>query len=84
VPNPFNPSTAIRYEIVESGRASLRIYDVSGALVRTLVDRSHDVGDYQASWDGRDQTGKAVASGVYFYRLETHDYAQTRRMVLLK
>ena len=84
VPNPFNPSTAIRYEIGESGRASLRIYDVSGALVRTLVDRSHDVGDYQASWDGRDQTGKAVASGVYFYRLETHDYAQTRRMVLLK
>jgi len=84
VPNPFNPSTAIRYEIGESGRASLRIYDVSGALVRTLVDRSHNVGDYQASWDGRDQTGKAVASGVYFYRLETHDYAQTRRMVLLK
>jgi hypothetical protein len=84
IPNPFNPSTTIRYQIGESGNASLRIYDVSGALVRTLVDRTHNVGDYEARWDGRDQTGKAVASGVYFYRLETNRFTQTRRMVLLK
>lgn len=84
MPNPFNPSTTIRYQIGESGNASIRIYDVSGALVRTLVDRTHNVGDHEARWDGRDQNGKAVASGVYFYRLETNRFAQTRRMVLLK
>jgi hypothetical protein len=84
VPNPFNPSTTIHYEIGESGRASLRVYDVSGALVRTLVDRSHNPGGYDAHWDGRDAGGRTVSSGVYFYRLETNGFTETRRMVLLK
>jgi hypothetical protein len=84
VPNPFNPSTTIHYQIAQSGTVSLRIYDVSGALVRTLVDRSHNPGDYDARWDGRDALGKPVSSGVYFYRLETKGFTQTHRMVLLK
>lgn len=84
IPNPFNPSTTIHYEIANSGQASLRIYDVSGALVRTLVDRSHTPGDYEVRWNGHDEMGRPVASGVYFYRLETQRFTQTRRMVLLK
>jgi hypothetical protein len=84
IPNPFNPSTTIRYEVAESGPASIRVYDVSGKLVRTLVNRSHDVGPYETRWDGRDDSGRRVASGVYFYRLESGRFTQTRRMVLLK
>jgi hypothetical protein len=84
MPNPFNPSTTIHYEIAQGGKASLRIYDVSGGLVRTLVDRSHNPGDYDVRWDGLDIHGRPVASGVYFYRLETTSFTQTRRMVLLK
>ena len=84
VPNPFNPSTTIHYEIAKGGRAALRVYDVSGALVRTLVDRSHNPGDYDAHWDGRNTAGMPVSSGVYFYRLEANGFSGTRRMVLLK
>lgn len=84
MPNPFNPSTTIRYQLAESGPAALRVYDVAGSLVRTLVNRSHDVGSYEARWDGRDDRGLPAASGVYFYRLESGRFTQTRRMVLLK
>ena len=84
VPNPFNPSTTIHYELAQSGRATLGVYDVSGKLVRTLVDREHNVGSYEARWDGRNDSGASVASGVYFYRLESGRFMQTRRMVLLK
>ena len=84
VPNPFNPSTTIRYQVAQAGRATLRVYDVSGSLVRTLVDRVHPAGAFDARWDGRDGQGRPVASGVYFYRLQAGDFVQTRRMVLLK
>jgi len=84
MPNPFNPSTTIHYQLAESGPAALRIYDVSGGLVRTLVNRSHNVGSYETRWDGRDDRGLPAASGVYFYRLESNRFTQTRRMVLLK
>jgi hypothetical protein len=84
MPNPFNPSTTIRYELAQSGPASLRVYDVSGRLVRTIFDRSHDVGSYETRWDGRDDRGLPVSSGVYFYQLESGRFTQTRRMVLLK
>jgi hypothetical protein len=84
LPNPFNPSTTIKYELAQSGRATIRVYDVSGQLVRTLVNREHNVGVYETRWDGRDQGGNAAASGVYFYRLESGRFTETRRMVLLK
>jgi hypothetical protein len=84
IPNPFNPSTTIRYEIAQAGPVTLRVYDVSGGLVRTLVDRVHSAGAFDARWDGRDAHGIAVASGVYFYRMEAGVFTQTRRMVLLK
>jgi len=83
-PNPFNPSTQIAYRIASDERVRLRIYDVSGALVRTLVDARQSSGAYTVSWDGRDNDGLVVSTGMYFYRLEAGKFAQTRRMVLLK
>jgi hypothetical protein len=83
-PNPFNPTTVIRYELAKPGRVGLKIYDVRGALVRTLEDRSLPAGRYEAGWDGTDNRGSSVASGIYFYRLVTQGATLTRKMVLLK
>jgi len=85
VPNPFNPSTNIRFALTEAGPARLRIFDVSGRLVRTLIDRPDMAsGAHEARWDGTDHAGRAAAAGVYFYRLETADSSRTRRMTLVK
>jgi hypothetical protein len=86
VPNPFNPVTTIGYTLAASGHVRLRIYDVTGALVRTLVDgvQSAGEGPFRVEWDGRANDGAPVASGVYFYRLETAGNTETRRMVMLK
>jgi hypothetical protein len=84
-PNPFNPTTTIDYRLKAAGPMTLRIYNVAGQLVRTLVDDSRQAGiDYQAFWDGRNDTGQSVSSGVYFYKLVARDFSQTRKMVLLK
>jgi uncharacterized repeat protein (TIGR01451 family) len=83
-PNPFNPTTEITYAIPVAGDVSLRVYDVSGKLVRTLVEGVKGGGAYTASWDGKDSAGRFVASGLYFYRMEAGRYIQTRRMVFLK
>lgn len=85
VPNPFNPSTEIRYEVpADAGHISLRIYDTAGRLVRTLIDGTVDAGRRTVDWEGRTNEGEAVASGVYFYRLEGSGFAQTRKMTLVK
>ena len=83
-PNPFNPSTSIKYRISENADVTLAIYDVSGRLVQTLERGTRTPGQYEARWDGRDTAGNAVASGLYFYRLEAGRFAQTKRMVLLR
>jgi hypothetical protein len=89
-PNPFNPSTKIEYWVPESPRAGARssvnvtVYDVSGARVKTLVSGPKTAGHYVAQWDGRDDRGTAVSSGIYFYRMTTAGFASTRKMVLLK
>lgn len=82
-PNPFNPATTIQYDVLQGGRATLRIYDVRGALVCTLVDSELPQGRHQAVWDGRGEHGQAAA-GVYFYRLEAVGFSETRRMCLVK
>lgn len=84
VPNPFNPSTVIRYELARSGNVTLRVYDVRGALVRELWSGHRDTGRYETHWDGRNDSGRLVGSGVYFYRLEAEGYLATRKMLLLK
>jgi hypothetical protein len=83
-PNPFNPLTTIRFEVPAHGRVSLRVYDVRGKLVRTLVDAAVDAGAQRVVWDGRDAAGVPAGSGVYFYRLDGAGQSRTRKMVLLK
>lgn len=83
-PNPFNPSTTIRYQLAESGDVSLKVYNVSGQLVRTLVDGHKAAGDFEAVWDGRDDAGRMVSSGKYMYQLVKGDQVETRYCTLLK
>jgi hypothetical protein len=83
-PNPFNPSTVIRYQIPVREHVQLRVYDVSGALVRTLVNEATPAGAYALSWDGRDDRGTPVSSGVYFYRLVAGEFNDVRKMTLVK
>jgi hypothetical protein len=85
VPNPFNPATAIRYDVpAGGGHVSLRVYDVAGRLVCTLVDGDQTPGVKNVLWNGSDSRGTGVASGVYFYRLTAPGYEQTRKMLLMK
>jgi hypothetical protein len=85
VPNPFNPMTVIHYELPGSSPVGLRIYDVSGRLVRTLLDSAvQHAGHHTQPWDGRDDRGRPVASGVYFYCLQAEGKVLTERMVLTK
>ena len=83
-PNPFNPSTTIRFALPEEGHVQIGIYDLTGRYVRTLIDRTVSAGNHAVRWDGRDSTGRTAASGVYIYRLTTHRGTQTRRMLLAR
>jgi hypothetical protein len=83
-PNPFNPETQIAYQTPEAGRVTLIIYNALGQQVRKLVDGQMAAGSYRVSWDGRDEAGRAMASGVYLYRIEAGGFSAVRRMVLLK
>lgn len=84
-PNPFNPSTTISYELTDPAVVNLTVYDVAGQLVRTLVAaETSGAGRHEVVWNGRDETGRNVAAGVYFYRLDAGGYSETRRMALVK
>jgi hypothetical protein len=85
VPNPFNPNTTIRYDVATGGgQVTILIYDVSGRLLRTLVAGKQTAGQKTAVWDGRDDHGRGVTSGVYFYRLEAPGYNKTLKMILIQ
>jgi hypothetical protein len=85
VPNPFNPSTTIRYDLAVASPVSIEIWSVDGRLVRVLLDEPQvEAGRHQVTWDGRDAHGRRVASGIYFYRLQAGDRHDIARMVLLK
>jgi hypothetical protein len=83
-PNPFNPTTLIKYDIATAGDVTIRVYDARGALVKDLYRGHRAPGRYVVSWHGDNQAGQKVASGIYFYRLETPQAMQTRKMVMLK
>ena len=88
-PNPFNPDTWIPYQLSEGSTVTVKIYDVSGSLVRTIGVGHKPVGYYLTRekavyWDGRNENGERISSGVYFYTLITGDYTETRRMVIVK
>jgi hypothetical protein len=84
-PNPFNPTTTISYDVATAGYVTIEVYDVSGRLVRRLVNTHRDVGRYDVSWDGRDMNGSSVHTGVYFYRMSAPGYqSPAKKMLLLK
>jgi hypothetical protein len=84
-PNPFNPTTVIRYDVpAGGGRVAIRIYDIKGSLVRTLFDAVQTPGEKRVTWEGTNDRGNLVASGVYFYRLQAPGFTRTRKMILLK
>jgi len=84
VPNPFNPTTVVAFDVPQPTHVRLAIYDVSGTLIRTLLDQQLEPGHKRVTWDGKDAAGGDVASGVYFYRLETTAFSSTRKMILLR
>jgi hypothetical protein len=84
-PNPFNPLTTINFRLAKTGPVKLRVFDVAGRLVRTLVDEPEMAsGDHQARWSGLDDAGRTVSAGVYFYQLQTGGHTGTRRMTMVK
>ncbi|HAD81511.1 MAG: hypothetical protein A2509_10485 [Candidatus Edwardsbacteria bacterium RIFOXYD12_FULL_50_11] len=83
-PNPFRGQTAIKYQLPSQSPVRLNVYNISGQLVRTLVDAKQLPGYYNIAWNGRDNSGRPVSAGVYFYRLNAGDVDLTRKMVLLK
>jgi hypothetical protein len=83
-PNPFNPTTTVVFELPEASDVSLRIFDVSGRLIRTLVRQPMAAESHRVEWDGRSDSGESVASGVYFYRVNAGRFTETRKMVLMK
>ncbi|MFB0517587.1 MAG: T9SS type A sorting domain-containing protein [Candidatus Neomarinimicrobiota bacterium] len=83
-PNPFNPATAIRYELSHASGVRLMVYNLLGQEVARLVDTNQEAGSYKVMWDGKDARGNLVGSGVYLYRIETDNFVQIRKMVLLK
>ncbi len=83
-PNPFNPTTTISYSVKEAGPVTIDVYNVRGQKVRTLVNEDVAAGNHTITWTGDDSNGKAVASGVYFYRMNSTNYNETKKMMLMK
>jgi hypothetical protein len=82
--NPFNPSIQIDYGLPRAAKAVIRVYTAEGRVVNTLVDDTQPSGNYTFTWDGTDRNGKRVGSGVYFIKLETPEYSETKKIALLR
>ena len=83
-PNPFNPSTTIRFQLDRGAPVRLQVIDVRGRVVRTLVNEARDAGWYQVRWNGTDEAGQSVASGLYFYRLRAGEFEDQKKLLLVK
>jgi len=83
-PNPFNPVTTLRYDLPENGLVSITIYDMLGREVKTLINQTQDAGFKSVIWDATNDYGKPVSAGIYLYKIQTGEYMQTKKMVLLK
>ena len=83
-PNPFNPGTTIRFDLPDHGPMAIKVYNVAGQEVVTLINESRPAGFWEVEWDGLDRNGAAVASGVYFYKMEVATSTFTRKMVLIR
>ena len=83
-PNPFNPRTTVRFELLRGGTVRLDVFDLEGRHVRALVGGNFAAGEHAATWDGRDDEGAAAASGVYLFQLRGDDFAEARRATLIR
>ncbi|MCF8242028.1 MAG: T9SS type A sorting domain-containing protein [Melioribacteraceae bacterium] len=83
-PNPFNPTTNIKFSIPEAGLVSLKIFNILGQEIRTLVSDVKESGSYQVTWNGKDDHGNSVSTGIYLYKIQANDYSATKKMLLIK
>jgi hypothetical protein len=83
-PNPFNPTTTLKYDLPEDNFVILTIYDMLGRVVVELVNTTQEAGFKLVQWDGSDSMGRSVSAGVYLYQIRAGEFVQTRKMVLLK
>lgn len=83
-PNPFNPSTSISFALSEPARVELKVYNILGQEVKSLLNNQEAAGAHQVVWDGKDASGKSVSSGIYLYKLVTPSFVETKKMTLMK
>ena len=83
-PNPFNPETTISYSLSVASNLRVNIYNIRGQKIKTLINGYQAAGNHQVIWDGMDENGKYVSSGIYFYKMEADDFSQIKKMVLMK
>ncbi|HOQ81402.1 MAG TPA: choice-of-anchor J domain-containing protein, partial [Candidatus Cloacimonadota bacterium] len=83
-PNPFNPETSIAFDLATEGNVSIDIYNAKGQKVKTLVNDRYGVGAHSVVWNGKDDNGKNVGSGIYFFNMKSGKYTSTRKMILMK
>ena len=83
-PNPFNPITKIDYNLKESGNVNVKVFDVLGKNVKTLVQDFQNLGQHSVYWDATNHVGEPVTAGMYFYTIESKNFKQTKKMILLK
>jgi hypothetical protein len=83
-PNPFNPSTKIKYSVAKKGMVNLAVFNILGQKVVTLVNQEQEAAEYTINWDSKDESGQEVASGIYFYKMTAGDFVETRKMVLMR
>jgi hypothetical protein len=83
-PNPFNPTTTIQYDLPEDGRLLVTVYNMLGQQVKTLYNGNQLAGSYTTVWDATNDRGDRIASGIYFYRIQSGRFVQTRKMLLLR
>jgi hypothetical protein len=83
-PNPFNPETTIPFSLSKAGNVKINIYNTKGQLIKTLLNDNKKAGNHSVKWNGKDENGNAVSSGMYFYRLQTDKVTYTNKMLLLK
>ena len=83
-PNPFNPSTTIKFDLPRSSRVKIEIINILGQSIKNLISEELSAGQHQINWGGRDNSGLDVSSGVYFYRINGENFSETKKMILMK
>jgi len=83
-PNPFNPTTTIRYSIPEAAHVSIKVYNILGERIATLLKKQQSAGRYSVVWNGQNEQGRKVSTGIYFYRIEANNYSAMKKMVIAK